>query len=53
LGTGVAGAVRRIDSAYDTLGRLTTVTARSGVTATSPAVNQVTRAYNKNGKGQA
>ena len=46
LGTGVDGAVRRIDSAYDTLGRLTTVTARSGVTATSTAVNQVTRAYN-------
>jgi RHS repeat-associated protein len=42
----VDGAVRRIDSAYDTLGRLTTVTARNGVTATSTAVNQVTRAYN-------
>ena len=46
LGTGVDGAVRRIDSAYDTLGRLTTVTARNGVTATSTAVNQVTREYN-------
>lgn len=46
LGTGVDGAVRRIDSAYDTLGRLTTVTARSGVPATSTAVNHVTREYN-------
>ncbi len=35
------GVVRRIDSAYDTLGRLTTVTSRNGVTAASIAVNQV------------
>jgi len=41
----VDGGVRRIDSAYDTLGRLTTVTSRNSVTATSPAVNQVARAY--------
>ena len=45
LGAGVAGSIRRIESAYDTLGRLTSVTSFDAPAAGTP-VNQVTRAYN-------
>jgi RHS repeat-associated protein len=45
LGTGVDGAVRRIESAYDALGRVTVVTSFDAPTA-GTAVNQVTRGYN-------
>ena len=49
LGTGVDGAVRRIESAYDALGRLVRITSRSDATGSAgdlSAVNQVTRMYN-------
>ena len=45
LGTGVDGAIRRIESAYDTLGRVTTVTSFNAA-AGGTATNQVARAYN-------
>jgi RHS repeat-associated protein len=45
LGTGVDGAVRRIESAYDALGRVTDVTSFSVPTA-GTVTNQVTRGYN-------
>ena len=45
LGTGVDGGVRRIESAYDTLGRVTSVTSFNAGTG-GTATNQVARAYN-------
>jgi YD repeat-containing protein len=45
LGTGVDGAVRRIESAYDALGRVTGVTSFDAPIA-GTATNQVTRGYN-------
>ena len=45
LGTSVDGGVRRIESAYDTLGRVTSVTSFNAVTG-GTAMNQVARAYN-------
>ena len=45
LGTGVDGAVRRIESAYDTLSRVTTATSFNAATG-GTATNQVARAYN-------
>jgi RHS repeat-associated protein len=45
LGTGVDGAVRRIESGYDVLGRVTSVTSFNAA-ASGTALNQVTRAYN-------
>ena len=45
LGAGVDGAVRRIESGYDTLGHVTTVTSFNAVTG-GTATNQVARAYN-------
>jgi RHS repeat-associated protein len=45
LGTGVDPTIRRIESAYDVLGRVTGVTSFDAPAA-GTAVNQVTRAYN-------
>jgi RHS repeat-associated protein len=45
LGTGVEPTIRRIESAYDALGRITGVTSFDSPAA-GTAVNQVTRAYN-------
>src|SRR5205807_2704143 len=50
LGSGVDGAVRRMDFTYDTAGRLFQLTSRSGTNSTSTVTNQVQRAYN--GYGQ-
>jgi RHS repeat-associated protein len=44
LGTGVDGAVRRIEWTYDTLGRTTSVTSLNAPTAGTP-LNQVARVY--------
>jgi len=45
LGSGVNGAVRRIESAYDSLGRVTTVTSFNASSGGS-VTNQVARAFN-------
>jgi RHS repeat-associated protein len=45
LGTGVDGAVRRIESGYDVLGRVNSVTSFDASSA-GTVTNQVTRAYN-------
>jgi RHS repeat-associated protein len=45
VGTNVSATVRRIESAYDVLGRVTGVTSFDAP-ASGTAVNQVTRAYN-------
>ncbi len=45
LGTGVDGAIRRIEGAYDSLSRPLTVTSRNAVGATATVVNQVKWTY--------
>jgi RHS repeat-associated protein len=45
LGTGVDGAVRRIETAYDTLGNVASITSFNSSTA-GTALNQVARVYN-------
>jgi RHS repeat-associated protein len=45
LGTGVDGAVRRIESGYDVLGRVTSITSFDAP-ASGNALNQVARVYN-------
>jgi RHS repeat-associated protein len=49
LGTGVNGAVRRIETAYDALGNATSVTSFNAATGGS-AVNQVVRAFTSFGQ---